>query len=70
MTPTKALSLSDIGRKARWRVVEDQRKPLPFLVQRHTLLGWRTEWEHAFAEEAVQQCQRLASFPRVIHEEE
>jgi hypothetical protein len=70
MTPAKALSLSDIGHKARWRVVEDQRQPLPYLVQKRTLLGWRTEWQHAFADEAISQCRRMASFPRIIHEEE
>jgi len=70
MTPTSAISLADLGRKARYRVVEDQRKPLPYLVQQRTILGWRTLYEHAFAPEAIEQCQRFASFPRVIHEEE
>lgn len=57
-------------RRARWRVVEDHRTAFPYKVQKRGVLGWRTQYEHSYPREAIDQCIRLASMPRVIHEEE
>ncbi len=57
-------------RRPRWRVVEDHRTAFPYKVQKRGVFGWSTKYEHSDASDAIAQCIRLASTPRVIHEEE